>query len=98
MLAKSVVIAIAFAVIVPAVYIAVPPGPPPVGPNHQFADAGDGDNTCDLPMSWWDRRGTRHSQCDQLHVDPYNVPTHVEYPDGTLLYMGEGVKAENNYH
>jgi len=102
MFLKTAIAVIVVATIVPAVYVTVPPGPPPAGPNHQFVDSGDGDNTCDQAMRWLEYRGIAvplwHSQCDQTHSDPYNVPTHVKKSDGTLLYMGEGVKADNNYH
>ena len=98
MFVKIAAVALAIAVTVPAVYIAVPPGPPPAGPSHQFVDSGDGDSTCDLHMIWRDNRGKWHSQCDQRHLDPYNVPSHVKRPDGSIWYMGPGVKAENNYH
>lgn len=94
---KATFIALTLAATLSAAYVAVPPGPPPNGTTHPFVQT-DGDLTCDQPLVWRDNRGWWHSQCDQSHSDPYNTPSHVRQPDGSVLYMGPGMGADNNYH
>lgn len=83
-------VALATSIGVPVVYLAVPsqPAPPPPGPHHPFTDT-DGDGFCDYVYSL--------DECDQLHADSYNTPTHVKTQSG-YKYLGEGRKASNNYH